>query len=250
MMKSNKIARINDIFVSIVIPVLNEEKCLERNIIILIDFLKKNFKYRWEIIIVDSNSIDNTPQIAQNLCDKYSGKVHYVYLKEKGRGRALKKCWLERDADILSYMDVDLSTNLEAFPKLIDLVVDGADIAIGSRLFKTSHIKRQLKREILSRGYNLLIKLMFQNRFSDAQCGFKACKRKVIQEILPNVQNNNWFFDTELLLLAERNGYKIAEVPVEWVEDLDSRVKIFQTVIENIKELIRVRFNDRIFRKK
>lgn len=227
--------------VLITIPVLNEEKELEKNIKILADFLAKNFKYDWEIEIADNGSIDKTPQIAKKLSAE-NKKIKYLRLEEKGRGRALKKSWTESNADILSYMDVDLSTNLKSFPPLIEKIINGADIAIGSRLLKNSQTTRQIKREILSQGYNLLIKAMFWNKFSDAQCGFKAITKKTADTLLSKIKNNEWFFDSELLLLAERYKFKIAEVPVEWVEDLDSRVNILKTVIEDIKGLVRIKF--------
>lgn len=225
----------------ITIPVLNEENELEKNIKILAGFLAENLKYDWEIEIADNGSTDKTREIGERLARENNNRVKYRRLEERGRGRALKKSWTGSDAEILSYMDIDLSTNLKSFPPLIDKITDGADVAIGSRLLKASRTKRQFKREILSRGYNLLIKLMFQNKFSDAQCGFKAINKKAASALLPKIKNNEWFFDTELLLLTEREGFRIAEVPVEWIEDLDSRVKIIKTIAEDVKGLIRIR---------
>ncbi len=229
--------------VQITIPVLNEEKELEGSIKTLKNFLIANFKYDWEILIADNGSTDKTPEIGKNL-NQSDNRIKYLRLEIKGRGRALKKSWSGSDADILSYMDVDLSTNLKAYPSLIDKIINGADIAIGSRLLKDSHTKRQIKREIISQGYNLLVKLMFGNKFSDAQCGFKAISRKAAAKLLPEIEDNAWFFDTELLLLAEKKGYRIAEVPVTWVEDLDSRVKIFKTAIDDIKGLFRLKLKE------
>lgn len=228
----------------ITIPVLNEEKELAKNVKILAGFLSKNLKYDWEIEIADNGSIDRTQEIGKQLMANNRNYIKYLRLEERGRGRALKKSWLKSDADIVSYMDVDLSTNIKAFPPLLETIIaNGADIAIGSRLLKNSQTTRQIKREILSRGYNLLIKAMFWNNFSDAQCGFKAITKKAAMNILPKIENNEWFFDSELLLLAERNNFKIAEVPVEWVEDLDSRVKILKTIIEDVRGLIRIKSN-------
>jgi len=227
--------------ISIIIPCYNEEKILERNVNVLMNFLLKNFNYNWEIVIADNGSTDKTLEVAKNLSKKYES-ISYVHLNEKGRGRALKKCWLERNADILSYMDVDLSTNLESFPKLIEKIDNGADIAIGSRLIKGANTKRNLKREILSRGYNILIKILLGTKFSDAQCGFKAINKKAAIDLIPLIKDNSWFFDSELLILAEKRGYKIAEVSVEWIEDLDSRVKIFKTTLDDIKGLLRMKF--------
>jgi len=233
--------------ISIVIPCYNEEKILEKNINVIRNFLLGKdiyphfLKYNWEIIIADNGSTDRTLEIAKNLSQKYKN-VSYTHLNQKGRGRVLKKCWLESKADILSYMDVDLSTNLKSFPELIKKITDGQNIAIGSRLIKGANTKRNLKREILSRGYNALVKILFQTKFSDAQCGFKAITKKSAQQLIPLIKDNSWFFDSELLILAEKRGYKISEVPVEWIEDLDSRVKIFKTVFDDIKGLLRMRF--------
>lgn len=237
-----------NIKVDIVIPVYNEEYILEKSIETLRNYLIKNFKYDWGIIIADNASIDRTLEKASKLSKKYSD-VKVIHLDKKGRGRALRKVWLESDADILSYMDVDLSTKLDAFPELIDAIAkEGYDIATGSRLIKGSKTRRSLKREILSRGYNLLIKLFLSTKFSDAQCGFKAISKGVVKEIIPEVKDNGWFFDTELLVLAEKKGFKIKDIPVEWDEDEDSRVQLYDTMDNYIHSLwrLRKRINRRI----
>lgn len=229
--------------VDVVIPVYNEEKDLPTSIETLHKFMTDNVSYDWRIVIADNASVDRTLEIAKALSERYP-RVKYIHLDQKGRGRALRKSWLESDADIVSYMDVDLSTNLDAFPPLIAALSTGVyDVAIGSRLLPASRVTRQPKREIISRIYNLLIKLMFRNRFSDAQCGFKALTRRAVQALVPLVKDQAWFFDSELLLLAERKGFRIFEVPVEWVEDPDTRVKILSTAWEDIKGLVRVRFS-------
>jgi glycosyltransferase involved in cell wall biosynthesis len=229
--------------VDVVIPVYNEERVLEQSITTLREFLKQRCPYRWRIVIADNASTDRTLKVAKELSSLYP-EVTYIHLDQKGRGRALRRAWLESEADIVSYMDVDLSTNLEAFPPLIDgLVREGYHVAIGSRLRKGAQVQRQLKREIISRCYNLLIKLMFWNKFSDAQCGFKALTRKAVEELVPIVRDQGWFFDSELLLRAEQKRYQIYEVPVNWIDDLDSRVNIAQTAWGDFKGLIRVRFS-------
>jgi hypothetical protein len=139
-------------------------------------------------------------------------------------------------------MDVDLSTDLAAFPHLIQAIAEGNGIAIGSRLLKDSSVKRSLKRELTSRSYNFIIKSMFRTRFSDAQCGFKALSGKAAQELVPLIQDQEWFFDTELLILAGKKGYRIIEIPVAWIEDPDTRVAIASTVFEDLKGLLRLRF--------
>jgi hypothetical protein len=165
-----------------------------------------------------------------------------VRIERKGRGFALKQTWLASPMDIVSYMDVDLSTGLDAFPRLIRAISsDGYDVAVGSRLAAQSRITRSLKRRVLTRGYNTLIKTLFFTRFSDAQCGFKAVSREAVQRIIPLIEDNNWFFDTELLILAEKMGFRVKDVPVEWVEDTDTRVKIAATVTEDLRGLLRLR---------
>ncbi len=227
--------------VDVIIPVLNEEKALAGSVGILREFLGENLSCRWRIVIVDNGSVDGTAAVAQDLVQRYSD-VAYIHLEIKGRGRALRKAWLDSEADVVSYMDVDLSTGLDAFPEMIRALDDGYDVVVGSRLMKGSKVQRCLKREIMSRGYNLLIKLMFRSGFSDAQCGFKAVRRGVVQDLVPLIEDQAWFFDTELLLLAGRKGYRIKNVPVEWVEDTDTRVRIAGTVWEDVKGLLRLRF--------
>jgi len=227
----------------VVIPVYNEERDLAPSITKLRDFLAQSCPYRWRIVIANNASTDRTLEIAQALAEQYPGQVTYIHLDEKGRGRALKRAWLASTADVMCYMDVDLSTNLRHLMPLVEPIFAGHyHIAIGSRLMPGARVTRQLKREVISRAYNLIIKLMFpRRRFSDAQCGFKALSQKAARDLLPHIKDDRWFFDSELLLRAEQCGYAIWEVPVEWIEDLDSRVKILPTAIEDLKGLWRVR---------
>jgi glycosyltransferase involved in cell wall biosynthesis len=227
--------------VDIIIPVYNEEVALPRSIATLSAYLETYFPYRWQVIIADNASTDRTLEVAQDLASTYP-HVSVLHLEQKGRGRALKAAWLASDADVVAYMDVDLSTNLQSFlPLVAPLVTGHSDLAIGSRLLRGAVVTRQWKREVISRCYNLLIKLFFRNRFSDAQCGFKAVKRSVARALLPRIENNEWFFDTELLLLAEEQRLRIYEVPVDWIEDLDSRVRIAATALQDVKGLLRMR---------
>lgn len=226
--------------VDIMLPVYNEEAVLAHSVGRLREFLAESLPHSWRIVVVDNGSVDGTLAVAKSLSHQYD-EVSYVHMEQKGRGRALRRSWLESSADVVSYMDVDLSTRLDAFPELIRSLEEW-DIAIGSRLMPGARVGRSAKREIISRGYNLLIKLMFAPGFSDAQCGFKAVKRDVVQDVVPLIRDQAWFFDTELLLLAKRKGYRIKEVPVEWVEDADTRVRIMRTSYEDVKGLLRVRF--------
>jgi glycosyltransferase involved in cell wall biosynthesis len=227
----------------IIIPVYNEERDLPVSVKKLRGYLLEHCPYRWRIVIANNASTDRTLEIAKELKMEFPGQVDYFHLDQKGRGRALKAAWLNSDADVVSYMDVDLSTNLRHLMPMVDPLFRGDyQIATGSRLMAGALVTRQWKREIISRGYNFIVKLMFPSKqFSDAQCGFKAMTRKVAQDLLPHIQDNKWFFDSELLLRAEQQGYKIWEVPVEWIEDLDTRVKIVSTAKEDLEGLWRVR---------
>lgn len=229
--------------VDVVIPVYNEEQALPGSIAQLDAFLREHCRHDWRIVIADNASVDRTPEVGRGLAERYE-RVRYERLERKGRGLALRTAWLASDADILSYMDVDLSTNLTAYVPMVESIATGAyQVAIGSRLRHGAQVTRQWKREFISRAYNLMIKALFPlRRFSDAQCGFKAISRDAAHKLIPIVENNHWFFDSELLLRAEQHGFRIFEVPVEWVEDLDTRVKIAATAWEDIKGLLRVRF--------
>lgn len=228
--------------VDIVIPVYNEEAQLEQSVLTLRQYLQQKFPYSWQITIVDNASKDQTWQIAQRLEQSYAGQVRALHLDQKGRGRALRYAWAQSEAQIVCYMDVDLSTSLDCLLPLVAPLVSGhSQIAIGSRLAHGARVKRQLKREVISRCYNLLIKLIFGPVFSDAQCGFKAVRKDLLIQMLPEIENNEWFFDSEMLLLAEHNKLRIHEVPVDWVEDLDTRVNIKKTVMEDLKGLWRMR---------
>ncbi|MFQ5946956.1 MAG: dolichyl-phosphate beta-glucosyltransferase [Anaerolineae bacterium] len=227
--------------VDVVIPVYNEEAQLASTTETVLEFLERTSTHDWKVVVADNASTDRTPGIGRQLAE--DPRVSYLRLEQKGRGRALREAWANSEADVVAYMDADLSTGLEALPSLIEaLVDDGYDLAVGSRLMNGAQVRRGLKREIISRGYNFLIHLLFANRFSDAQCGFKALTRQAADELLPLVRDQAWFFDTELLLLAERRGLSIFELPVRWVDDPDSRVNILSTAWEDIKGLIRVRF--------
>ena len=205
--------------VDVVIPVFNEEDALPVSIPILCTFLRDHLPNPWRVTIADNASVDGTRAVSESLCRALPA-VNYLYLPEKGRGQALRAAWLGSECDIVSYMDVDLSTGLSHFPQLVESLESGCHVAVGSRLSRGSRVtRRSFKREVTSRGYNALIKAMFFVGFPDAQCGFKAMTRQAAGAIVPNIKNDNWFFDTELLIIAEKRGYRIGVVPVAWEDD-------------------------------
>ncbi len=226
--------------VEVVVPVYNEESALPSSIERLTGFLANCLPNPWRITIADNASIDGTRAVSMQLSESHPN-VHYHYLPQKGRGRALRAAWLDSDADIVSYMDVDLSTDLSHFPQLVEALESGFHVAVGSRLSKDSQVTRAFKREFISRSYNLLIRSMFLTPFPDAQCGFKAISRQAAHAIIPSIENNNWFFDTELLIIAAKRGYSIKSIPVKWDDDPTSTVNITSTAMEDIKGLLRLR---------
>ena len=226
--------------IEIVIPVHNEEHDLEPSVRRLHDYLTAHFPLSFRITIADNASTDDTWAIACAL-ERELSHVHATYLSEKGRGRALHAVWLASTATVVSYMDVDLSTDLAALLPLVAPLLSGhSDVAIGTRLSRSSRVVRGPKREVISRCYNMLLRTTLATRFSDAQCGFKAIRADRARELLPMVQDNGWFFDTELLVLAERSGMRIHEVPVDWIDDPDSRVDIVQTAIADLRGIVRL----------
>jgi putative flippase GtrA len=224
----------------VVVPVLNEERDLEPCLRRLHAHLANAFPYTFRITVADNASTDATLTVAHRLAAELSG-VEVVHLDAKGRGRALRHVWSASDATVLAYMDVDLSTDLAALLPLVAPLVSGhSDVAIGSRLARGSRVVRGPKREVISRCYNVLLRSTLAARFSDAQCGFKAIRADVARRLLPLVEDTGWFFDTELLVLAERSGLRIHEVPVDWVDDPDSRVDIVATAAADLRGIVRL----------
>jgi len=226
--------------VEIVVPVYNEAAQLAERITALRTFLDDSFPFRALVTIVDNASTDDTNRVAGELAASMPG-VAAMHLARKGRGYALRSAWSTSEAPVVAYMDVDLSTSLPALLPLVAPLLSGhRDVAIGSRLARGAHVVRGPKRELISRAYNLLLKLTLRGRFSDAQCGFKALRRDAADRLLPLVEDDEWFFDTELLVTAERLGMRIGEVPVDWVDDPDSRVHIVSTAADDLRGVWRM----------
>jgi putative flippase GtrA len=226
--------------VDIVVPVRNEERDLAPSVRRLAGYLRDSFPFTARITIADNGSTDATWAIASRLARELP-EVRAVRMELPGRGRALRAIWSQSEAEVLAYMDVDLSTDLNALLPLVAPLLSGhSDLAIGTRLARGSRVVRGPKREIISRGYNLLLRTLMGARFSDAQCGFKAIKRDQARALLPLTQDHGWFFDTELLVLAERAGLRIHEIPVDWIDDLDSRVDIIATALADLRGMARL----------
>jgi putative flippase GtrA len=226
--------------IDIVVPVYNEAVALQRSITRLHRYLTDSFPLSWRITIVDNASTDRTWPLACRLSRELDG-VRVLWLAEKGRGRALHAAWGSSDSAVLAYMDVDLSTDLAALlPLVAPLLTGHSDLAIGTRLARDSQVSRGAKRELISRGYNGLLRVALGARFSDAQCGFKAIRADQAEALLPAVRDQEWFFDTELLIRAQRHGLRIHEVPVDWVDDPDSRVDLLTTALADLRGVARL----------
>ncbi|MFJ3310019.1 glycosyltransferase [Streptomyces sp. NPDC086549] len=224
----------------VVVPVFNEERDLEPSVRRLHTHLRETFPYPFRITVADNASTDATPRIAARLAAELP-ETEWLRVTEKGRGRALHAAWSGSRAPVLAYLDVDLSTDLTALLPLVAPLISGhSDIAIGTRLARGSRVVRGPKREVISRCYNALLRSTLAVGFSDAQCGFKAVRRDVAERLLPLVKDEGWFFDTELLVIAERAGLRIHEVPVDWVDDPDSRVDILATALADLRGIARI----------
>jgi glycosyltransferase involved in cell wall biosynthesis len=231
----------NSPLVNVTVPVFNEEKQLPDSICRLHKFLTGNCEYDFEIVIANNGSTDHTEEIGLRLSQD-NPRVRLVSMAQRGRGGALRKVWTETTAVILTYMDVDLSTQLDAFLPMISSLIEGNfDLATGSRLHRSSTTRRSLRRDVISRCYNQLARLILSTEISDLQCGFKAITKDAAMRLLPVVEDNDWFFDTELLIVAERCAFRVLDIPVQWTEDSDSRVRIISTAWADFKGLLRLR---------
>jgi glycosyltransferase involved in cell wall biosynthesis len=231
--------------VEIVVPVYNEQEALAFSVQRLHDYLAEHFPFSWRITVVDNASSDRTWAVARHLAQRLVS-VDALHLGQKGRGGALRAAWLQSNAAVVAYMDVDLSTDLKALLPLVAPLLSGqSDLSIGSRLVPGARVVRSRKREIISRAYNLILHATLRNSFSDAQCGFKAMSAEIARQLVPLVEDNNWFFDTELLVLAERSGLRVHEVAVDWVEGPRSSVDLVRTARDDLRGIARLRSRSR-----
>ncbi len=231
--------------ITIAIPAYNEEIILKNNILILYNFLKNNISDDWKIVITDNNSSDRTGEIGKDLEKEYL-KIKYLFVSRKGKGLAIRTAWENSDVDVCCFMDADLATDLSALPALISAISkNNYDIAAGSRFLPESKVERSLIRKFVSQNYRLALHWLLGLKIKDAPCGFKAVNRKVIKNILPKIKNNTWFFDTEMVFLAEKENYRVKEIPVSWTEHKKigrkSRVNFIKVSLEYLKEIWRLK---------
>lgn len=239
-----------DVDCDFVIPVYNEETELGSSVMLLMEELHEISlharDFTWQIVIADNASSDKTWTLACALATRFPMTVRAVRIPQKGRGRALKIAWSVSQARVRAYMDVDLSTDIRQIPELVGPILDGrADVSFGSRLLPASQVERCLKREFISRCYNLMLQRYLNVTFHDAQCGFKAISADAARTLLPQVEDNEWFFDTELLVLAERMGIASNEFAVTWREDPGTTVNIIDTVRKDLAGMKRLKRSGR-----
>ncbi len=231
----------------IVIPTYNEEKIIKKNLLQLFSFLRENLANNgYKIVVADNSSTDQTAERVKDLASK-NNKLEYFFLDQKGKGLAIRKIWQKyaEDYEIFVFMDADLATDLKALPDLIKSIESDNDIAIGSRYLKESEVERPFCRKLFSLGYRLFLKVFLNTKIKDMPCGFKAVNQRIVREILPKIENNTWFFDTEIIYLAERAGYKIKEIPVRWIEPRQekdkSRVNLLKVSLLYLKEVLKLK---------
>src|SRR3984957_14823799 len=226
--------------IDITIPVLNEQRAIESTLSTLVSYLSAECPYDWRITVVDNGSTDRTWLLASSFVAA-DDRTRAIRLDRPGRGGALKEAWSTSSADVVAYMDVDLSTGLESLRPLLEPIVQGeTDISIGSRLAPGAATERSVQREVISRIYNMIARRVLHYTVRDAQCGFKAMRASVARDLIPRIEDDGWFFDTELLVLAWRDGLRINEIPVHWVEDDDSRVRIIKTALDDLRGIWRL----------
>ena len=233
------------ISVDIILPVyygnINElEESIKKQISVYPILLKD---YNWRIIIsINGQNADDIIKLSRKLCKKYKNLKHF-YTNIPGKGSGVINGWLKSKAEIRAYMDIDLSVDLRCLPSLIKKIQDGYDVSIGSRYLKESKVNRSFKRKIISIFYHLFLQqIILGTKYKDAQCGFKAINKKVTEQILPIVKDKEWFFESEMLYLAQRKGMKIIEIPVIWKEGRFSSLNLLKVIPEFFSKMIEVRF--------
>jgi glycosyltransferase involved in cell wall biosynthesis len=229
----------------VVLPAYNEEKIIRTNVLKVLDFCKENLK-EFQIVIADNGSTDRTPELGQELANQHP-EIEYLYIKKAGKGRAIKTAWQKYQADIYIFCDIDLPSNLETISLMIDKIKEGNyDLVVGSRYVAGAKVKRTALRKLISLFYRFLLRTLFGLKVKDAPCGIKAITEKVRDELLSQVKNTGWFFDIELLILAQKKGFQILEIPVQWQDRPEPFIKTFtkliKIILEDLREMIRLCF--------
>ncbi|HJM89596.1 MAG TPA: dolichyl-phosphate beta-glucosyltransferase [Dehalococcoidia bacterium] len=228
--------------VDVVLPVYNEESVIAQSVATLLEWFDGHPEHEWRVVVANNASTDRTLAIARTLSEQHPGRVAALDVPAKGKGLALRIAWLTSPADVNAYMDVDLSTDIEHLPELVDPIAAGdVDVTYGTRLDPRSQTTRQLFREVVGRGYVFVFQTLLGLRVTDAQCGFKAMSRDATREILPLVLHTHWFWDTEMLMVAQENRYRMRAVPVKWIEDTDSSVAVVDTALDDLRGIWRLR---------
>jgi glycosyltransferase AglD len=224
--------------ISVIIPVFNDRISLEKAVPKSLEILSR-VTSEFELIVAEDGSSDGSGDFVK----WYEGRdprIHLLHSDERlGRGKALNRAIRESKGKIVCYYDVDLATDMQHLPELIDAIRNGADISTGSRLLPGSDIVRTEGREIASRSYNFLVRIILGSRLFDHQCGFKAFNKDRILQVIPRIQSNHWFWDTELLVRAQRQGYIVREFPVRWRAGRGTTVRM-KDVLEMGTAIIRL----------
>lgn len=227
--------------VSVVLPAYNESE-------LIVDSVEKvrnvllELGWTFEIIIAENGSTDGSDIISKMLSEEYE-EVKHLHT-EKGRGNALRAAFKKAEGDVIMYMDMDLSTDLRYIEVIVNSILDGYDVVTGSRLLPESVVVGRIsKREITSRAYNFLVRLILGSKLMDHQCGFKAYNKESLRVIIDDVKDNDWSFDTEILVKSQKKGFKVTEIPVYWVDNTDTSVKLLKDILVMGYKILKFRWD-------
>jgi len=230
----------------VVLPARNEELIIRDNVLRLYEYMQGAFPNDdWKIVVSDNNSSDRTAEIVKELAEKHA-RIEYLLVTVVGKGAAVKNAWEKYSSDVYMFMDSDLATDIHGIPMLVEpLRLETSDIACGSRFLRESAVERSLIRRVTSFGYRLVVKLLLSIKVRDLPCGFKAINEKAKKALLSKIESDGWFFDSELIILGEKLGLRVQEIPVRWREPIEtgrkSKVKIISLSIEYVKEVVKIR---------
>ncbi|MFA5048005.1 MAG: glycosyltransferase [Patescibacteria group bacterium] len=233
--------------VLVVLPVYNEEIILAENTKRTAEFMRASFPTKnFKIVIADNNSSDRTGEIGRKLAEELP-EVEYFFLNRQGKGLAWRQAFQKYQVDIYIVMDSDLAVELEAVKRLVETINDGYDLVVGSRFLKQSKLVRSVWRDFVSRTYRFLARKILRTKVSDFQCGFKAINNQVRDRVLPLTKDDGFFLDTEIIVWAEKLGFKVKEIPVDWSEFRNTKrkstVKVWETTVRYLSQIKQLRDN-------